>query len=142
MVENSLGSKRLYKIFLTIIKYIPNALALTQIIGLILSYLKITSFFLTCIGGSSILFLFIMYLISFIFRFCGLYRLSLNYVSIITTMSIFDFYIGFPLSTIHLFWLYSAITGVFLISWIVYWYNHRNSPKIDHIKQLCDNICC
>lgn len=69
MVENSLGSKRLYKIFLTIIKFIPNTLALIQIFGLILSYLKITSFFLTCIGGSSILFLFIMYLISFILEF-------------------------------------------------------------------------
>lgn len=38
--------------------------------------------------------------------------------------------------------LYAAITGVFLISWIIYWYTHRNNPKIDYIKQLCDNICC
>lgn len=142
MIENTLGSKRLYKIFLSVVKFIPNMLAITKIIGLILNYFKMPSFLLTCVGGTSIVTLILLYLISFIFRFCGLFRLSLNYVSIITTMSIFDWYIGFPLSTIHLFWLYAAITGVFITLWIWYFYKNRKNPKVDHIKHLCERYVC
>lgn len=141
MIENTL-SKNLYKIFLGVVKIIPNILALSKIISLTFGYFGMTSFFLTCFGGTSILFLSILYLISFIFRFCGLYRMSLNYVTIITGLSVIDYYIGIPLNVIHLFWLYAAITGVFIISWIIYWYTHRNNPKVDHIKQLCDRYVC
>lgn len=142
MIENILPNKRLYKIFLGIVKYIPNILALLKIISLILAYFEISSFALTCIGGTSIMYIIILYLISFIFKFCGLYRLSLNYITTITGLTIIDYYIGIPLSSLGMYQLYAAITGVFLISWIIYWYTHRNNPKIDYIKQLCDNICC
>lgn len=30
MIENTLGSKKLYKVFLSIIKYVPNVLALLR----------------------------------------------------------------------------------------------------------------
>lgn len=132
-------NKNLYKIFLIIIKYIPTFLACTKIIGLVLNYLKITSFILTCIGGTSIIFLIILYLISFIFKFCGLYRLSLNYVSSITLVTIFDWYFGIPLNAEHLYFLYAILTGVFIIIWLYIWYKNRNNPKIDYIKRLCDN---
>lgn len=130
--------KNLYKIFITFIKYVPTVLAITKIIGLILSRLEITSFFMTCFGGTSILFLLLLYLISYIFRFCGLYRLSLNYVSTITGISILDWYLDLPIC-LNSYPMYFALTGLFIIAWIVYWYTHRNNPKIDHIKRLCDN---
>ena len=144
MLESNSLNKRTYKVFLFIVKYVPNVLAILKILGLILGYFKITSltFALTCFGGTSIVSLLILYLISFIFRFCGLYRLSLNYVTIIYLLTIIDYYIGIPLSILGIYQLYAIITGVFLISWIVYWYTYRNNPKIDHLKQLCDNICC
>ena len=142
MKNSTSVNKTLYKIFISCIKYIPNVLALLQIIGLILNYNNIASFVITCIGGTSISYLVILYLISYVFKFCGLYRISLNYVTIVTLVSIIDYYIGIPLNNISLYSLYAVITGVFLISWIIYWYKHRNNPKIDHLKQLCDNICC
>ena len=37
------------------------------------------------------------------------------------------------------FYLYSIITGIFITLWIYIWYKNRNNPKIDYIKQLCDN---
>lgn len=49
-------NKNLYKIFLSIVKYIPTILAIFKIIGLSLNYFKITSFACTCIGGTSIIF--------------------------------------------------------------------------------------
>ena len=78
MTETILN-KNVYKVFISVIKFLPNLLALFKIIGLLLSYFKMTSFALTCIGGTSIILLVLLYLISFVFRFCGLYRLSLNY---------------------------------------------------------------
>lgn len=139
MSENIINNKHLYKLFLIIIKFIPNMLAGMKIIGLVLSYFKISSFMLTCIGGTSIIFLIIMYLISTIFKFCGTHRLSLHYVTIIYLLSIIDYYIGLPLSNIGLYYLYSIITGIFITLWIYVWYKNRNNPKIDYIKQLCDN---
>lgn len=138
MVENTIN-KNLYKLFLIIIKFIPNMLAGMKIIGLVLSYFKISSFILTCSFGTSIIFIIILYLISIIFKFCGTHRLSLHYVSLITVLSIIDYYIGLPLSNIGLYYLYSIITGIFITLWIYIWYKNRNNPKIDYIKQLCDN---
>lgn len=143
MIENTLN-KNVYKIFISIIKFLPNFLALLKIVGLFLSYFKITSFAITCVGGTSIVLLVLLYLISYVFRFCGLYRLSLNYISLITLITIFDFYIGIPLIVSSKFILYTFITGVFISLWIFVIYKNRKNPKIDHIKQLCERYaaCC
>lgn len=132
--------KNLYKIFITAIKFTPTILALMKVVGLILSYLQITSFFLTCFSGTSIIFLGLLYLISYLFKFCGLYRLSLNYVSLITGIAILDWYIKLPIC-LNSYPMYFALTGIFLIAWIITWYKNRGNPKIDHIKQLCDRCC-
>lgn len=138
---NTLRNKDLYKIFLVIIKYIPIILAITKIITLVLNYFKIKTFILTCFGGTSIVLLVLLYLISIIFRFCGIYRLALNYTSLITIITVLDYYLRFPISKLLLYEIYGIITGVFIVIWIYVWYKNRNNPKIDHIKQLCDNCC-
>lgn len=136
-------SKDLYKIFIIIIKYVPNILALLKIIGLVLSYFNISSFFLTCFGGTSMILILILYLISFIFRFCGLYRLSLNYITIITIITIIDYYIGIPIDNNAIYLIYESITGVFISLWVWIFYKNRKNPKVDHIKSLCERyICC
>ena len=137
-MNNSVLSKNLYKIFLIFIKVIPNILALCKILGLILSYFKIHIFAITCVGGTSVITLILLYLISYVFKFCGIYRLSLNYVTLITAISIFDWYIGIPIHMEIMWKIYSSITGLFVTSWIIIWYKNRHNPKIDHIKQLCD----
>lgn len=143
-MENTLINKNLYKIFITIIKYVPYVLAFLKIIGLILNYFKILTFFLTCLGGTSIIFIGMLYIISFIFKFCLMHRLSLHYVTILILLTTIDHYIGIPLSVEYLFKLYALLSGVFISSWIVIWFTNRKNPKIDHIKQLCENYanCC
>lgn len=143
MIENTLRSKKLYKLFITFIKYVPSCLVFAKILTLVLNYLGINvAFALTCISGTSLTFLLLLYLISFIFRFCGLYRLSLNYVTLVTLLTIIDYYIGIPINNDVLYKVYGIITGVFIILWVWFFYKNRNNPKIDHIKHLCDNICC
>ena len=140
-MQNTLRNKNLYKIFLSLIKYVPTILALFKITSLTLSYFEITSFAVTCVGGTSILFLILLYLIASIFRFCGLYRISLNYVSTVTAITVLDWYFNLPLDTASRYLMYAVITGVFIVTRIIYWYKNRNNPKIDHIKQLCDDYC-
>ena len=138
IMNNALVNKNLYKIFLSVVKFIPNILAIIKILSLVLNYFKVTTFALTCIGGTSIITIIILYLISYIFKFCGTHRMSLHYVTLIHLLTIVDYYIGIPLSLDGIYHLYSIITGVFMISWIIIWYKNKNNPKIDHIKQLCD----
>ena len=138
-MNNAFVNKNLYKIFLSFVKYIPNILAITKILTLILNYCNIHLFCLTCVGGTSIIMLILLYLISFLFKFCGLYRLSLNYVTLVTAISIFDWYIGIPIPIDMTWRLYGIISGVFITSWVIIWYKNRKNPKIDHIKQLCDS---
>lgn len=143
MVNTSLN-KNLYKIFLQFIKIIPNVLALFKIISLILNYMRIYPFALTCISGTSLIFLLLLYLISYVFQFCGTHRVSLNYVTTITLVTIIDFYIGIPVKVDTLYRLYAIITGVFMITWIIVWYINKDNPTIDHAKQFCEKyvICC
>jgi hypothetical protein len=144
MLNNTSVNKNLYKLFLAIIKIIPNILAVMKITTLLFNYFQIKSLILTCFSGTSIIFLIILYLISFIFKFCGTHRVSLNYVSLITLLTVIDYYIGIPFTVINLYRLYTIITGVFITSWIIIWYKNRHNPKIDHIKQLCERyiVCC
>jgi hypothetical protein len=137
-MSNATVNKTYYKIFLSYIKYVPNLLAIIQILCLILSYLKVTSFALTCIGGTSIIFILLLYGISYVFQFCGTHRLSIHYIATITGLTIFDWYVGIPLNVEALYTLYAIITGAFITSWIIIWYKNRKNSKIDHIKQLCD----
>ena len=141
MQESILRNKNLYKIFLVSIKYIPSILAFIQMFTILLNYLQITSFALTCIGGTSLILLGLLYLISFLFRFCGLYRLSLNYISLMTFITILDYYVGIPINNECLYKLYGIISGIFILIWTLFLYKNRNNPKIDHIKRLCENYC-
>lgn len=144
MLNNTIRNKNLYKIFLSFIKIVPNILAITKIITLIFNYFLVDSLFLTCIGGTSIILLILLYLVSYIFNFCGTHRLSLHYVTLVTMITIIDYYIGIPINTKYLYYIFGIISGVFITSWIIIWYKNRNNPKIDHIKQLCERyiVCC
>lgn len=139
-MDNAHVNKNLYKLFISIIKFIPNILALIQILGLILNCMGQTSFILTCFGGTSFITLLLLYLISYVFKFCGIHRMSLHYVTLITIVTILDFYFNLFLA-ITAYRIYLLFTGVFITSWIITWYKNRNNPKVDYIKQLCETYC-
>lgn len=140
IVEN----KNLYKVFLILIKYTPMLLAMTKLGTLITNYLKIRVFALTCIGGTSIMFLALLYIVSYVFKFCLTHRLPLHYTTLISCLTIVDYYVGLPLKANALYHMYVIITGVFILLWIIVWFVNRKNPKIDHIKQLCESYvnCC
>lgn len=141
MVNVNMINKNVYKVFISCIKYIPTILAILKIISLIVHCLGFHSFGLTCIGGTSAIFLILMYLLSYIFKFCGIHRLSLHYVTTLYLLTILDYYFGGGISAIVASRIYAILSGIFITSWIITWYKNRNNPKVDYIKQLCDTYC-
>lgn len=133
--------KNLYKIFLALVKYIPITIALIFTTHQILMYLKILNPILMYIGGTSFVFIVLLYILSFVFKFCSLYRIPLHYVTIGNTIGVLDSVLKFPISNLGMFRLYFILFGIMLIIYIWLMYKNRNNPKVDPIKQLCETYC-
>lgn len=134
-------SKYLYKIFLGYAKYIPIIVSILYILNIICQYLKTAVPILIYLGGVSFIFITLLYLISFVFQFCYLYRIPLHYVTLGNLIGIIDQYFTIPISNIMLFRIYFIMFGIMLIVYIWLMYKNRNNPKIDPIKQLCETYC-
>lgn len=141
MKNDLLKSKHLYKLTAFIIKYLPFVLTLIQVILLGLNYFGIVFLPLSFLGGTSLLFLGLLYLLSYLFQYCSLYRIPLGYnlavntVVLLKAMSILD------ISTMGAYRLIVVITGVFALIFIYFIYKYRNNPKVGGIKAFCDKYC-
>ena len=141
MIDKNIGSKRIYKIFLSILKYIPITVSMVKVINTILNYFGIFSPILLYLGGTSFPFLLILYLLSIIFRYCYLYKMPLYYIATIDGLIFISKII--VIDSIDIYRIYFIISGIFMISYIAYAYLTRNNPnrKIDHIKDFCERYC-
>lgn len=140
-MNNTNINKTLYKIFLSIVKYIPIIIASLFIVNNTLIYFNVLIPILTYIGGTSLIFILVLYLMSWIFKFCYLYRLPLHYITIGNTIGILDRLFKFSISNIGMLRIYFILFGIMLIVYIWLMYKNRNKPKIDPIKQLCETYC-
>lgn len=134
-------NKNLYKLFLIIIKYIPVTLSVCFIVNLIFRYFKLVTPALAYFGGTSFLFIAVLYLISFVFKFCHLYRIPLHYITISNFIGILYQYKIITLSIMNMYIIYLIIAGIAIVVYVWLMYKNRNNPKIDPIKQLCETYC-
>lgn len=111
-------SKNLYKVLLLILKYTPFILALNETIFTILHYYDIQCLYLNITFGVSFIFLLHLYIVSYVFKFCYLYRIPLYYVTIINIISLYDSLIGIPISDLQILRVYLSIAGFSLLSFI------------------------
>ena len=128
-ISKTVGSKRIYRALLFILKYVPMILAIANIIALILQFFGISFVLLNCTFGTSILFLVVLYMLSYVFRFCYLYRLPLHYVTTINLLQLIDAFIGIPISTTTIFSIYLIITGLAIVIYVYKAFKNRNVPK-------------
>lgn len=144
MNNSNTVNKNLYKIFLIVVKYTPMFLAIIHTLNIAFNCAGIESLFLSLLGGASIPFIVLLFIISYVFKFCYLYRIPLIYLMIIWIISFIDTFIGIPIDTINIFRLYAFVFGIFIITFVCYMYKNRNKPKVDYIKQMCENYsnCC
>lgn len=133
-----LKNKYLYKITAIIIKYLPSVLALWQILMTILNFCGFTVPVLGFIGGTSVLFLGLLFLLSYMFQYCSLYRFPLIYNFTINLVAILRILGFLPMDLSDVYRIIAIITGIFILVFVYLVYKYRNKPKIGGIKAFCD----
>lgn len=104
--EERLRSKLLYKVLLTIIKYTPIVILLSEISYSILAYLCVNTGWISFIGSVSLVNLVYLYVASYVFKFCYLYRLSLHSIVLTNILALIDTLIGIPISDLNILRVY------------------------------------
>ena len=140
-MHNPTINKYLYKLFLIFVKYLPITLAIIFILNLWCNYHKIYSYIFSYFGGASFLFLGLLYLVSYVFQFCHLYRIPLHYIVIGNGIGTFNKVFQYPIDSLIMYRLYFILTGVALLIYIWFMYKNRNNPKVDRAKQILDKYC-
>ena len=113
-MEEVLKRRSLHKITIGVLKVIPMLLALISLLNSTLSYFNIDIELFSYVGCASFLSISFIYLASYCFGFCAYHRMFLNYVVVNDLLSIYDYYIGIPVSDIGMFLIHIMITGIFL----------------------------
>lgn len=122
-------NKLLYKIELCLIKVIPMIYALLSLLNTILSYFNINVVLLSYIGSVSFITLLLLYITSYVFKFCEYYRMFIHYTTITWILNIVDLYIGIPISNFCYLGIQLIIAGISLFI-ILFLYLYRKEKKI------------
>lgn len=105
---------RLHKLTIGVLKVIPMLLAVTTLLNQTLSFFNIDLEVLGYIGGVSLLPMTFLYLASYCFGFCAHHRMFLHYVVVCDIITLIDYYIGIPISSVALFLINLIIAGIAL----------------------------
>ena len=123
------SSKRIHKLTIGILKVIPMLLAFTTLLNQILSFFYIDWEILGFIGGVSLLPMLFLYVASYCFKFCAYHRIFLHYVVICDIITLYDYYIGIPISAVALFLINLIIAGISLFIILYLHQKHVRSNK-------------
>lgn len=139
-MDKNLGSKKVYKLFLGLVKFTPMTLLLINILGITCNYFLVSVPILAFLGGTSLPFLVILYLIASVFKYCYLYKMPLYYLTGMDALIMFS---KLVLPIVDLYRIIFITFGIFMIIYIAYAYLTRNNPnrKIDYIKDFCERYC-
>lgn len=118
MVAKSINKNQI-KLFVLVSKVLLMVLALCHLLNCIFGYFGLNNIILGYISGISILTISYLYLISYLIKLCGYYRMFLHYCVIIDVINIYDYYIGIPISDKSLMFLYGGVT-IILMFIIIY----------------------
>lgn len=129
-VAESLRSKRLYKLFIVTLKYIPMIISSCYILNTILAITRIDFPLLSMLSGLSILTWIFMYLATIVFRFCNYHRMFLWYILLSDTVNTVDYYIDLPINDFNMYAINISLIGIFLFI-ILYLYvkSRRQNAK-------------
>lgn len=127
-VEESLRSKKLYKVFILMLKYIPMIISLVYMTNTFLSYFYIDLPILSSFAGMSILSWIFMYIAASVFRFCIYHKMFLYYILVTDMINIVDYYIGIPITDFRLLMFHSVLTGVFLFILLYVYVKNYKKP--------------
>lgn len=106
-------NKRMYKLELLCVKYVPIIIAAIVLLNAILARFDLYIDELNYIAGTSFLTLIPMYMSSIVYKFCKYHRMFIHYILTHKIVATIDMYIGIPLDDGMLLLLYLIIAGIF-----------------------------
>lgn len=106
-------NKRMYKLELLCVKYVPIIIAAIVLLNAILARFDVYVDELNYIAGTSFLTLIPMYISSIVYKFCKYHRMFIHYILTHKIVATIDIYIGIPLEDGMLLLLYLIIAGIF-----------------------------
>lgn len=104
----------LHKVTIYVLKVLPMLIALGYLLNTLLSFADINVPIFSYLCGMSLFPLIFLYLASYAFCFCSYHRMFLHYILVTDLLSIYDTYIGIPLSDRGLLALHIIIIGITL----------------------------
>ena len=107
-------NKLLYKIELCLVKVVPMIYALLSLLNTTLSYFNIEAVILSYIGSVSLVTLLLLYVTSYVFKFCEYHRMFIHYTTVTWILNIIDLYIGIPISDLGYLGIQLIIAGISL----------------------------
>lgn len=127
--EEQLRSKQCYKLLLVLIKYAPIVCCIGEIGYSICAYFNYNGIIFTFLGGFTIPQLLLLYIASYVFRYCYLYRLSLHSILLVNILALYDSFIGIPISNLNILRLYLVILLIGVIAFIYFSYKNRKKKN-------------
>ena len=121
-------NKLLYKIELCLVKVIPMIYALLSLLNTTLSYFGINAVILSYIGSVSLVTLLLLYVTSYVFKFCEYHRMFIHYTTITWVLNIIDLYIGIPVGNFCYLGIQLIIAGISLFIILLLYY--KTNKKI------------
>lgn len=106
-------NKRMYKLELLCVKYVPIIIAAIVLLNAILARFDVYVDELNYIAGTSFLTLIPIYISSIVYKFCKYHRMFIHYILTHKIVATIDMYIGIPLEDGMLLLLYLIIAGIF-----------------------------
>ena len=122
--------KRSVKAFLIVIKYLPHLIMVLEIIRTFSCIFGKQTVVLSYIGGTSYLVLLFMLLTSFVFDFCSYHRVPIYYILANNTLTLWDYYVGIPISNARLLDLNLVLVGITVIVMTVLYCKERRKWKV------------
>lgn len=123
-------NKLLYKIELCLVKVIPMIYALLSLLNTTLSYFGIDVVILSYIGSVSFITLLLLYVTSYVFKFCEYHRMFIHYTTITWILNIIDLYIGIPVSDVGYLGIQLIVAGISLF--IILYLYVKSHPQEDN----------
>ena len=121
-------NKLLYKIELYLVKVIPMIYELLSLLSTTLSYFGINAVILSYIGSVSLVTLLLLYVTSYVFKFCEYHRMFIHYTTVTWILNIIDLYIGIPVSNFCYLGIQLIIAGISLFIILLLYY--KTNKKI------------
>lgn len=119
MSETTLKSKYLYKLTLATIKLLPMIMVVSYILMFILANTIEAFVIIPHILGTVIAPLVLLYLISYLFRYCYFHRMFIYYYAFVEILNVTDYYVRIPISDKAISLLHDSVSIIFIISVIV-----------------------